>query len=139
MREIKFRAWDKKGKQMINYISSLNFKNQNFISIVSEYDLDVHNGENLGHYERHVSEVEVMQFTGLQDKNGKEIYEGDIVKIPDDYEEYGFMAGEKREVYYFDACFRFKPKTESRGHTLEDDMDLCEVIGNIYENPELLN
>ena len=84
----------------------------------------------------------IMQYTGLKDKNGKEIYEGDVVRIPDDYEEYGFMAGEQREVYYFDGCFRLKPKKENtrdRGNTIMDDMEKCEVIGNIYENPELLN
>lgn len=83
----------------------------------------------------------VDQFTGLIDKTSKEIYEGDIISIPDDYEKFGFMAGEKREIYFLDGSFRLKPRSQyrnQRGHTIEDSMEDCEVIGNRYENPELL-
>ena len=82
----------------------------------------------------------IMQCTGLKDKNGKLIYEGDIVQIPNNWDEYGMMAGEKREIYYKEGGFRLKPKWDknSRGNWLEDTKDL-EVIGNIYENEELLN
>ena len=81
----------------------------------------------------------LMQSTGLKDKNGKLIYEGDIIKIPDDYDTYGMFACEKREVYFNEGGFRLKPKWDknSRGNWLEDTKDF-EVIGNIYENPELL-
>lgn len=81
----------------------------------------------------------VMQFTGLQDKNGKEIWEGDFVKVKDDYESVGFMAGEIREVIFKAGGFRLKPKIASAGcgHWLEDGNDF-EIIGNVWENPELL-
>lgn len=81
----------------------------------------------------------IEQCTGLKDKNGNLIYEGDIVIIPDDWEEYGFLAGEVREVYFEEGGFRLKPKKyrKCRGHWLEDTKDF-EVIGNIHENPELL-
>lgn len=81
-----------------------------------------------------------MQSTGLKDKNGKLIYEGDIIQIPDDYDTYGMFACEKREIYFNEGGFRLKPKWDknSRGNWLEDTKDF-EVIGNIYENKELLN
>jgi uncharacterized phage protein (TIGR01671 family) len=81
----------------------------------------------------------LMQCTGLKDKNGKLIYEGDIVKIPDDWDIYGLFAGEKREIYFNEGGFRLKPKWDkySHGNWLEDTKDF-EVIGNIYETPELL-
>lgn len=82
----------------------------------------------------------IIQSTGLKDKNGKLIYEGDIIKIPDDWGEYGMMAGEKREVFFNKGGFRLKPKLCKNvcGYWLEDTEDF-EVIGNIYENQELLN
>jgi len=72
-----------------------------------------------------------MQFTGLLDKAGKEIYEGDIV------EETGNGNKDKYEIIFEKGEFRFRGKSSFsiRGVFL----DLTEVIGNIYENPKLLD
>lgn len=80
----------------------------------------------------------VGQYTGLTDKNGKRIFEGDIIKIPDDYDEFGINAGEIYEVYFAFGGFRLKPKySKSKGFWLEDDATV-EIIGNIHDNPEVL-
>lgn len=91
-----------------------------------------------------IENVVIEQCTGLKDKNGKLIFEGDLIKVPDDWEKYGMMAGEVREVYYKDGGFRLKPAQKMinigcRGHWIEEN-DTYEVIGNIHEkNPEFLN
>lgn len=85
-----------------------------------------------------VDPATVGQFTGLHDKNGKKIFEGDIIKIPDDYNEFGHNAGEIYDIYFACGGFRLKPKyTKARGYWLEDD-ETVEIIGNIHDNPELL-
>ena len=83
-------------------------------------------------------EIELMQSTGLVDWEGVEVYEGDIVKIPDDYEVFGKNAGEICKVVFDSGCFRLKTLYgRGRGFWFEDD-NMVTIIGNIYENPELL-
>lgn len=114
MREIKFRAWDFDTKVMIP-ISTFDF----------EEDLCGKDTENFadGFYGR-----KLMQFTGLKDKNGKEIYEGDILNHYD----YGHF-----QIAYED----FNGKFISVGEVGYGDVGIAkysEIIGNIYENPELV-
>lgn len=75
----------------------------------------------------------VGQYTGLKDKNGNRIFEGDIIQIPDDYHTYGEFVGEKYEIIFAYGGFRFKPKNpKSRGIWFEEDMTY-DVVGNIYD------
>jgi uncharacterized phage protein (TIGR01671 family) len=124
MRTIKFRAWDKKNKKMIG---GFGIDSTFGYAFIKDFDLG----------EEYILECEIMQFTGLTDKNGKEIYEGDIVKN----ERHKFITN----IEYYGGAFR----CFSEGMPLSLYIDECyadkdinnqlEVIGNIYENPNLLN
>ena len=135
MREILFR-----GKQ--------EYKNKEWVfgSLHSEYGETDKNGQRKIDYRilgmrgecDYVLSETFGQFTGLTDKNGKKIFEGDIIKIPDDYDEFGINAGEVYEVYFSFGGFRLKPKrSNAKGFWLEDDKTV-EILGNIHDNPELL-
>lgn len=134
-RVIKFRAWDKEGDKGLSDVVEIDFEKK--IARV--------HGEGEGRTGRTVVwlpffRIELMQFTGLTDKNGKEIYEGDILRIPNNYDKYGQYAGDCREVAFNDGSFRLKPKwdTTSKGNYFADVNEELEVIGNIYQNSDLL-
>lgn len=132
-REIKFRAWD--GSQMYQSPSEIQHIGKWF---------DSHAPGALVSNDKLV----FMQFTGLKDKNGKEIYEGDIAQImvsdddiEIDYDAVPFNPPLKKEVSTIQYRWHgFWVKDENFWYEGEDlwDWDEIEVIGNIYENPELL-
>lgn len=86
----------------------------------------------------------VGQYTGLVDKNGKRIFEGDIIQYDDNNDISNWCRGEKAVVFCLPGRFvaRMAPFNEARftnqNYINEDFSDVCEVIGNIYDNPELL-
>jgi uncharacterized phage protein (TIGR01671 family) len=81
----------------------------------------------------------LLQNSGIKAIDGKYIFEGDIIKIPDDYDTYGMNAGEKYVIYFAYGGFRCIPKynKNAKGTWLEDNKEF-EIIGNIYENPDLI-
>ena len=107
MREIKFRAWDKENKKIISWEDIKVYEDN------SPYLSDYFNFKN--------TPIILMQYTGLKDKNGKEIYEGDIV-----YSTYYRHNIEIEDIFTMYKWFDY-PESEE-----------FEIIGNIYENPELL-
>ncbi len=131
-RPIKFRAWDKDTKEM---------------EIVGAIDWDEHgkvltcNTEKHKHYMTEPNQFVLMQYTGLRDKNGVEIYEGDIANITLGLVEKGGYT--ERGVMEFNipsAQFSFLCRDSLFEEPQErPDAFKVEVIGNIYENPELLN
>ena len=117
MREIKFRAWwNDTGKKVEDFNN--------------EYIIDACNDE--------VFTVE--QFTGLHDKNGKEIFDGDICRIKFDIakvEDYIYNSLTKKELE--DGERVFLVESPMFNNQPELNADVIDIIGNIHENPELLN
>jgi uncharacterized phage protein (TIGR01671 family) len=128
MREIKFRAWHKHFKQMSNTIMSLG---DSYFGFPNRREL---------RYWLHATDMEVMQFTGLEDKNGKGIWEGDVIH---------FRGSDFLIKFGFDQSittigFFYIRKAKDAGIAIEfkggiDFLAGGEVIGNTYENPELLD
>ena len=118
MREIKFRAWDGKLKEMIGPEEVLSCS---FIGLDGEWLglSDLIKGE---------GGFELMQYTGIKDANGIEVYEGDVLK---DHNEYW-------EVRFFDGAFWVASIRGNAESELLCGNDYMEIIGNRYENPELL-
>lgn len=121
MREIKFRAWDKDENGMRNW--------ENLMSSVydNEYDTIFNDGDLI-----------LMQYTGIKDKNGREIYEEDIVK--GEHNSLSVVEWDDcidTDRYWSKGC-GFYWNMSGGDEPAYADEERIEVIGNIYENPELL-
>ena len=122
----RFRAWDKIHKTMyeVDDIMSIDFGNSEicvktlFFEQTNRYKFD---------------DIVLMQSTGLRDKNGKEIFEGDILEVNDWLEVVSFS---EEKAMFVSKGIGF-PET-SLYDLLDSDIFTVEIIGNIYENPELL-
>lgn len=116
----KFRAWFKQGSKMVN-VATIDFLEKEVKSHANVmYSFD---------------EIELMQSTGLIDKNGEEIFEGDVLLTYD---------GELAKVYWDDVLagwfvdFIYETAELSEVADLQSSRSICKIIGNIYENLELL-
>lgn len=138
MRELKFRAWDKKNKKMIGEQAiifhkhgstnlSITFEGlvrKDFSCCAGSDDVDFVGG----------TEFELMQFTGLKDKEGTEIYEGDIVKVGT-WGNFEVKYGEHSYEGYYGAYGFYLSEEDD---FFISELKRCKVVGNKFENPELL-
>lgn len=116
MREVKFRVWCKEGPSMLNWDYLIN--EPDFVDFMKGAHIED------AYYSR------LMQYTGLKDKNGKEIYEGDVILV--------FEWNRKYKVVFERGMFKASGSTTFSLATATNGELSCQVIGNIYENPELL-
>ena len=133
MREIKFRAWDKKTKSFVNLSTcEVYFTTQNELFVGETIELGTHEEFN---------DFVLQQYTGLKDMNGKEIYEGDVIVIDSDKDKIIYVI-----VYEYGEYLAITPNKNidvfgSGYDQLSLSMSGTEdykIIGNIYENPELI-
>ena len=125
-REIKFRAWNKEDKIMVDLQKITPLALNDMMN--TQLNLQGRSGLFIPFFK----ELELMQYTGLHDKNGKQIYEGDIIKctVTENSADYlQIEAGDKHSVLRIISI----PELYQEG--LSDD---GEIIGNIHENKELL-
>ena len=124
MREIKFRAWDKKENKMFQ-VFSITLNEDGTLRYVFYWDRYPMLKD---------KDVELMQWTGLQDTNGQDIYEGDIIQFRISTINGNLAPPHIFEVINKKGCFKAGHKHFSQFNCY----DIIEVIGNKFENPELL-
>lgn len=133
MREIKFRLWDKK-YHVFDECGAPDM----FISIngeIYEKEERTYAMQSYTEYEK-ADHYELSQYTGLKDKNGKEIYEGDVVSAF-----HGTQLSAvtwNKEFGLYEVVLQVSGLSASTEELLGNHLDVIEVIGNIYENPELI-
>ena len=136
MREIKFRAWDGKNKKMIYSDGEIDYSDGDGMEHLAQRVIFADMWENALIYHHSTGgtdDVEliedgvIMQYTGLKDKNGVEMYEGDVLMV---LVEGGYWRG---VVIFREGCFTVRFDAQHRC-LQEIPLSIIEVVGNIYEN-----
>ena len=129
----KYRAWHKTWEEM-SRVKRIRFDDDGIVTTV------LLKGKELGVNEK-INEIELMQSTGLKDKNGKEIFEGDIVtdgeftRTIKNHQTLGFYMLDEEGIERF---FSDSASLEDFEEDAKIVSEILEIIGNVYENPELL-
>ena len=129
MREIKFRAWDKVEKKM-GEVRILDFVCQ-MVQVKNEKYFAMWEFEN----------IELLQFTGLKDKNGVDIYEGDILEVHHHWDDYDGCSGTEKFLgvaIFKEGAFQVSRFEKMEFYLASSIIISNEIKGNVYENPELM-
>jgi uncharacterized phage protein (TIGR01671 family) len=139
MRTIKFKAWDTANKKWLSQVPYLEYLLDDPEAAVSHHDIDEEGA--LFWYPNnclgpdHNGRIKYLQFTGLKDKNNKEIYEGDIVEI--NFND-GLNPNRICRVEWGHHGWELFYKNSNERPAYYNHFDGLIIIGNIFENPELL-
>ncbi|WP_333604151.1 YopX family protein [Lactobacillus acetotolerans] len=137
MMDIKFRVWDKQHKRMLNIDTlALSFSPKGVLTSIYTYGPDFSNDPDIiGDDEPDLDSVVLEQFIGLKDANGKEIYEGDIVKSS-----YKYAQPKISQVIMEGGNSYILGEDLATGNEMlvSDHINEIEVISNVHTNPELL-
>ena len=123
MKEFKMKAWLKKENKMVS-----------IIGIDLNYQYIRYTDDNLFKDDYKIAEfkdIELLQFTGVKDKAGQEVYEADVIKFNDGIDDiYGLISYDDEDAVY---CVSYENVTEHLSNMAGD----FEIVGNIFENPNL--
>lgn len=124
MREFKMKAWLKKEKKMVSIIGiDLNYQYIRYSDDGNLFKDDYKIAE--------FKDIELLQFTGAKDKAGQEVYEADVIKFNDGIDDiYGLISYDDEDAVY---CVSYENVTEHLSNMAGD----FEIVGNIFENPNL--
>ncbi|QYR68799.1 hypothetical protein JY401_05490 [Fusobacterium animalis] len=124
MKELKIKAWLKKEKKMVAIIG-IDF-NYEYIRYTEDDNLF-----NENYKTAEFKNIELLQFTGLKDNGGQELYEADVIKFNDGIDDiYGLISYDDEDAVY---CVSYENVTEHLSNMAGD----FEIVGNIFENPDL--
>ena len=135
MRDIRFRAWDKESKRMFQVQALQFYGANNTVDACWTNGVDFDGESTLGDPElNNLHNLVLMQYTGMKDVKGVEIYEGDVLFHP--------LQGRRKVYYPYServASYGLRDIDNGFGSTLQDSHAVWEIIGNVWEDGDLID